>query len=89
MVLDGVEIPVLVVGVVQVIKQLFPKLGDKGKLIVALVVGVILLGLAQAAPYFAVDTQEIVMAVVRVLGYAIAIPGWFSVVKDDMLGNSS
>lgn len=85
---EGIEIPVLVVGITQVIKLLIPNLSEKGKLVIALVVGVILLSLAQALPYMSTSAVQIVMAVVRVLGYATSIPGWFSVVKDEVLRRS-
>ncbi len=86
MTLGGFEIPLLVVGIVQVIKKLFPQLSDQGTIIVAFVVGVVFLGLAQALPYIGETASAVILAVVRVLGYATAIPGWFSVVKNDVLG---
>ena len=83
--LNSIEIPVLVIGIVQVIKLLFENLSSKGKLVIALVVGIILLSLGEALPYMGETAGVIVASVVQVLGYAIAIPGWFSVIKDDML----
>jgi len=82
--LGGFEISFLVVGVVQVIKQLFPELSSRGKLMIALALGVVLFGLAQALPFVGESASIIILAVVRVLGYSTAIPGWFSVATDEV-----
>lgn len=84
--LDAIEIPVLVVGITQIIKLLAPNLSERGKVVIALVVGLVLLSLAEALPFMGATVAQVVVSVVRVLGYAISIPGWFSVVKNDMLG---
>ena len=83
--ISNVEIPIIVVGIVQVVEQLFDNLSSKGKLVIALVIGIILLSLGEALPYMGETAGLVVMSIVRVLGYAIAIPGWFSVVTDDIL----
>ena len=83
--LDKWEVPVLVVGIVQVIKLLVPALTEKGKLVIALLVGAVLFGTVEALVYLTPETQAIVLAVVRVIGYTIAAPGWFSVVKDEVV----
>lgn len=82
--LGGFEIPVLIVGITQVIKQLFPKLSDNGKLVVALVVGLVLFSLGQALPFVGEDIATIIVAVVRVLGYTMSVPGLFSVAKREL-----
>lgn len=83
--LGNVEVPALVVGIVQVIKLLFPELSTRAKLIIALVVGLTLLSLSEALPLLAPGPQAGLLAAVRVLGYAIAIPGWFGIAKDEVI----
>ena len=84
--IGNIEIPVLVVGIVQVVKLLFEDLSTKGKIVIALAVGIILLSIAQALPYIGDSASIVIVSFVRILGYAIAIPGWFGVIKDDLLG---
>jgi hypothetical protein len=82
--LGGFEVSFLVVGIVQVIKNLLPNMSGRGVLVVALSLGIVLFGLAEALPFVGESASIIILAVVRVLGYATAIPGWFSVATDEV-----
>ena len=83
--LGAFQITFLIVGITQVVKKLVPNLTENGKIVVALVVGVVFLSTAQVLPYLSETAATVVLAVVNVLGNSMAIPGLFSVVKDDLL----
>jgi hypothetical protein len=83
-----VEVAALVVGIVQTIK-LFWEPDSKVTMGIALLVGTVLLATAEVlgAGYLSNQATEIVTMIVRVLSYATAIPGWFSVGRDEVVAN--
>ena len=84
--IGGFEVAYLVVGIVQIIKMLVDNLSEKGKIVIALIVGVVFLSLAEITPLLDPGTALVIVTVVRVIGNALAIPGWFGVVKTELLG---
>lgn len=83
-----VEVVGLVIGIVQVVK-LFVSLDKKATMGIAIFTGTVLMGLAEVlgAGYLSDQSTEIITMVVRVLSYATAIPGWFSVGRDELIAN--
>lgn len=82
--LGGFEIPTLVIGITQLVKQLFSKLSDNGVIAVAIVFGLLLYGTAQVLPLLNEQAAFAVLAVVRSIGYTLAIPGLFGVAKREL-----
>ena len=90
--ISGIEIPFLIVGIVELAKQLFntdARTPIKGNVTIALalVVGGILYGVAAAAQYGVLDTnmQKFVSITFQWILRMLSVPGLFAVVKDRLL----
>ena len=84
---QGFEVAAIVVGVVQFIKEQF-ELGGKPAQGVALLVGLLLFGYWSAMQAGVVPEEIVVWAnvVIRAIGYTLAVPGLFKIVKHEFLG---
>ena len=79
------EASFLVVGITQIIKDLFEEsLSSKATLAIALTVGLIVLSFAEiiSAGYVTPETAAIIVSVFKVIGWTISVPGWYSVVSN-------
>ncbi|MCK9601799.1 MAG: hypothetical protein M0R06_22335 [Sphaerochaeta sp.] len=82
----NIEVPVLTVGITQIVKYFAPGLSDRGKIAVAMCVGVVLLTAQELLTSGALgDAAVVVETAVRIIAGAIAVPGLFGVLKDDLL----
>ena len=88
---NGIEISLLIVGLVDIVKQIFNTdkrtlISGKVTLIVALIIGGILNGVAAAEKYGALDANAHLFAIITFdwILRMIAIPGLYNVVKSKL-----
>lgn len=83
--IGGFEVVFVIMGIVQLAKQ-FGVTG-KGSLGLALVLGLLLNGLVQAlsGEMLPVEAVPWVLLAVRAVGYTLAIPGLYDLIKDELL----